>query len=279
MKILAFFCLLSFHAPLLAQGGAVVRAAEELGEVLLRKGGSEAATELAKVGGQKAVQELMEQAMKEGGEALMKQTTQMVEKHGILALKALHGAPGVVVKAVDGIPAELAENGLRALASQPAAMQAMVKEFGSTALETAAKHPGLAGPVSGSLGREGLDIARQVTTQEATLLARHADDIAKLPAAERSAVMDLIKRSPGKVLSWMERHPKLLMAGSATTAVVLARKELFGEGDTPGFFERAGGALYETFKAPINIAVAALCGIIVLWAALRMRRVIRAAKR
>jgi len=278
MKILTFIFLLSLTTPLLAQGGAVVRAAEELGEVLLRKGGSEAATELATIGGQRAVQELMEQAMKEGGEALMKQTTQMVERHGILALKALQGAPGAVVKAVDGIPAELTENGLRALASQPAAMQAMVREFGSTALETAAKHPGLAAPVS-RLGSEGLDIARKVTTQEATLLARHADDIAKLPAAERAAVMDLIKRSPGKVLAWMEKHPKLLVTGAVAGTVVLARKELFGEGDTPGFFERAGGALYETFKAPVNIAVAALCGIIVLWSALRMRRVFRAAKR
>jgi len=279
MKLLTILCLLSLTAPVFAQGGAVVRAAEELGEVLLRKGGTGTAAELAKLGGQKAVQELMEQALQEGGEALMKQTAALAEKHGLLALKALRGAPGTVVKALEGIPAELAENGLRALAREPAAMQAMLKEFGSTALETAARHPGLAGPVSSSLGREGLDIARQVTTQEATILARHADDIAKLPAAERSAVMDLIKRSPGKVLTWMEKHPKLLLAGSATTAIVLARKELFGEGDAPGFFERAGGAIYETFRAPLNIAVAAVCGIVVLWAALKMRRVLRAARR
>ena len=77
----------------------------------------------------------------------------------------------------------------------------------------------------------------------------------------------------------MEQHPKLLLAGGVTTAVVLAKKELFGEGETPGFFERAAGSVYETFKAPVNIAVAALCGIIVLWAALKMRRVLRVAKR
>jgi hypothetical protein len=278
MKLLAILLLCALTIPTLAQGGAVVRAAEEAGEALLRKGGTEAATELARLGGQKAVQEVMEQAMKEGGEALMKQTAQLAERHGVLAVKALHGAPGTVVRALDGIPAEMAENGLRAIAREPAAMQALMKEFGSTALETAAKHPGLAAPVS-RLGSEGFDIARQVTTAEATILARHADDIAKLPAAERAAVMDLIKRSPGKVLAWMEKHPKLLVTGAVAGTVVLARKELFGEGDTAGFFERAGGALYETFKAPVNIAVASLCGIIVLWAALKMRRVLRAAKR
>ncbi len=278
MKLLAVFLLGFLTAPALAQGTIVVRAAEEIGELVLRKGGAEAATELARMGGQKAVQEMLEQSMKEGGETLMKQSARLAEHHGILAVKALRGAPGTVVKAVDGIPAELAENGLRAIAREPAAMQAMVKEFGSSALETAAKHPGLAAPVS-RLGSEGLDIARQVSTQEATILARHADDIAKLPAAERAAVMDLIKRSPGKVLAWMEKHPKLLVTGAVAGTVVLARKELFGEGDTPGFFERAGGALYETFKAPVNVAVAALCGIVVLWAVLKMRRVMRAAKR
>ena len=279
MKILTLLLLLCTGLRLCAQGGAVIRAAEELGEALLRRGGTEAAEELAKAGGKKAVQELMEQAMKEGGETLMKQTAQLAEKHGVLALKALHGAPGTVVKAVDGMPAELVENGLRAIAREPAVMQGVVKEFGTTALEAAAKHPGLTPGIARSMGEEGLNIARKVTTEEATILARHADDIAKLSTAERSAVMDLIKRSPGKVLAWMERHPKLLLAGGVTAGVVLAKKEQFGEGETPGFFERVGGSLYQTFQAPVNIAVAALCGIVVLWAALKMRRILRAARR
>jgi hypothetical protein len=280
MKTLGILVLALLSTPLLrAQGGAALRAAEELGEVILRRGGAEAAEELAKIGGQKAVQELMEQAAKEGGEALMKQTAQLAEKHGVLALNAMRGAPGVVVRAVDGMPAELAEQGLRAIVHEPAAMQSMVREFGSAALETAAKHPGLAGKISSGLGKEGLDIARNVTTREATTLAHYADDIAKLPAAERASVMNLIKQSPGKALAWIERHPKILIAGSATAAVVLARKEIFGDGDAPGFLERVGGSLYDTFKAPVNVAVAALAGIVVLWAGLRMRRVWRAARR
>ena len=279
MKTLALLFLICAATFVSAQGGAALRAAEELGEVILRRGGTEAAGELARIGGQKAVQELMEQAAKEGGEVLMKQTAKLAEKHGVLALKAMHGAPGAVVRAVDGMAPELAEQGLRAIVREPAVMQGMVKEFGSAALETAAKHPGMAVKISRSMGREGLDIARRVTTEEAGILARHADDIAKLSTAERASVMGLLKQSPGKALAWMERHPKLLIAGSATAAVVLARKEIFGEGETPGFFERIGGSLYDTFKAPVNIAVAALLAIVVLWAALKMRRVLRAARR
>ena len=274
--LLFLFCSATFVR---AQGGAVLRAAEELGEVILRRGGTEAAEEFAKIGGKQAVQELMEQAAKEGGETLMKQTAQLAEKHGVLALNAMRGAPGAVVRAVDGMAPELAEQGLRAIVREPAVMQNMVKELGSAALETAAKHPGMAGKISGTMGREGLDIARRVTTDEAAILARHGDDIAKLATAERAGVMNLIKQSPSKALAWLEKHPKILIAGSATAAVVLARKELFGEGDTPGFFERVGGSLYETFKAPVNMIVAALAGIILLWAGLKMRRVLRVARR
>jgi hypothetical protein len=155
----------------------------------------------------------------------------------------------------------------------------MVREFGSTALETAARHPGLAGKISNGLGKEGLEMANKLTTEEARLLAGRAGDIAKLPVAERASVMGLLKQGPGKVLAWMETHPKLLLAGSATAAVVLAKKELFGEGDTPGFFERVSGSVYDTFKTPINSVIAALTGIVLLWAGLKMRRVVRAARR
>jgi hypothetical protein len=280
MKTITFLILTLLISPLArAQGGAVARAAAEVGESILRRGGTEAAEELAKIGGQKAVQELMEQAAKEGGEALMKQTAKLAEKHGVLALKAMQGAPGVVVRAVDGIPAELAEQGLRAIVREPVVMQKMAKEFGSAALETAARHPGLAAKISSGMGKEGLEMASKLTTEQATMLARRAGEIAVLPAAERASVMQLMKRSPAKVLAWMETHPKILLAGSATAAVVLARKELFGEGETPGFFERVSGSVYETFKTPVNVVIASITGIVLLWAGLKMRRMMRMARR
>lgn len=282
MKILTFSLLLAIAPSVFAQGGAAVRLATDLVESVVRRAGGESAEktarELAEFGGTKAIREVLEQAEKEGGEVLMKQVAAQTEKHGLLALQALRGAPAPVLRALDGVPAELAENSLRALVREPAAMQKLATEFGSSALETAAKHPGLAVPIGSRLGGEGLDTARRLSLDHATALSRHADDLAKLPAAERSQFLTMIRESPAKALAWMERHPRLLIAGSATTAVVLARKEIFGEGVQQGFIERAAASLYRTFEKPLNLVLGLLAAVALAWGGFKVwafSRVIR----
>ncbi|MFN5959906.1 MAG: hypothetical protein ACK5CW_00335, partial [Verrucomicrobiota bacterium] len=59
-------------------------------------------------------------------------------------------------------------------------------------------------------------------------------------------------------------------AGSATTAVIAARREIFGDGSSPGFLERAGAALYQTFRKPLNLAAAGLTAAALAWAGLHL---------
>lgn len=269
MKILAFSLLLALSTSAWAQGGAAVRLAAELTESVARRAAGQTAEstarELAEFGGTRAIREVLEQAEREGGEVLMKQVAVQTEKHGLLALQALKGASAPVIRALDGVPADLAENSLRALVREPVAMRELAAQFGSTALETAAKHPGLAVPIGNRLGAEGLDTARRLTLDQATVLTRYSDDLAKLPAAERSQFLTMIRQSPAKALAWMEKHPKLLLAGGATTAVIVARKEIFGEGAQQGFIERAAASLYRTFEKPVNLVLGVLAGLVMIW--------------
>ena len=269
MKILTLSLLLAVASSVFAQGGAAVRLATDLAESVMRRAAGESAEktarELAEFGGSRAIREVLEQAQKEGGEVLMKQVAAQTEKHGLLALQALKGAPAPVIRALDGVPAGLAENSLRALVREPAAMQKLATEFGSSALETAAKHPGLAVPIGSRLGGEGLDTARRLTLDQAAALSRHADDLAKLPAAERSQFLSMIRDAPAKALTWLETHPRLLIAGSATTAVVLARKEIFGEGVQQGLIERAAASLYRNFEKPVNLMLGVLAAVALVW--------------
>lgn len=267
--LLLSLCLI--QTPLHAQVAAAARAGGELVETILRTASTGAAEttarELAEFGGRKAVEEMLEAAGREGGEAMVRQVVTQVEKHGVLALRALKGAPAPVLKALDGVPAELAENALRGLAHEPALMQQMAREFGKDALEVAARHPGLAGKLGSNLGAEGLEMATKLTTQEATILARHADDIAKLAPAERGAVMKFLQESPGKALAWLEKHPRILTAGAVTAAVVAAREEIFGTAGQPGFLERVGGALYRMVESPVRIVLTAVLGLAIAWLA------------
>lgn len=269
MKILTLFLLLALLPSVRAQGGAALRLATELTESVARRAAGQTAEstarELAEFGGTRAIREVLEQAEREGGEVLMKQVAAQTEKHGLLALQALKGASAPVIRALDGVPADLAENSLRALVREPVAMRELATQFGSTALETAAKHPGLAVPIGNRLGAEGLDTARRLTLDQATVLTRYSDDLAKLPAAERSQFLNMIRESPAKALAWMEKHPRLLIAGSATTAVIVARKEIFGEGAQQGLIERVAGSLYRTFEKPVNLVLGVLAGIVMIW--------------
>ena len=277
MKLLSLLAALAFlgtAAPATAQLSATARAASEIAETLVRRSTAEAsekaAAELAGIGGTKAIQEILEAAQKEGGEALMRSVARQSARHGVLALSALRGAPAAVIRAIDNLPAELAENGLRAVAREPQVMGRMVSEFGEAALETAARHPGLASPIASRLGSEGLDVARRLSTDEAIALSRHADDLARLAPAERSAFLDMMRTAPAKTLAWIEKHPRLLIAGSATTAVIAARREIFGDGSSQGFLERAGAALYQTFRKPLNLAAAGLTAAALAWAGLHL---------
>ncbi len=267
----------------LAQGGVALRSAGELAESLLRGAGTRAAEtsarELAEFGGRKAVQEVLEAAEREGGEALMRQAIVQTEKHGVLALRALSGSPAAVIKALDGMPAELAEAALRGVANNPAAMQKLAGQFGREALEVAARHPGLAPRLGGSLGREGLEIATKLTTEQAAVLAKHADEIAKLSVAERSTVMSFLRESPAKAISWLQKNPRILVAGAVTTAVIAARKEIFGEGGQPGFIERVGAGLYAMVESPLRITLTILFTVLGAWLAWKLRGLFRPGRR
>lgn len=284
MKYLPFFLLWVLSMPVVyAQGGAAIRAAGELVEALGRRGASESAEAtargLAAFGGTRAVREVLEHASREGGEVMMRQVAQLTEKHGILALQALKGAPGPVIRAVHGVPAEWTEKSLMALVREPAAMRNLATQFGSNALETAARHPGLAVPIGSRLGSEGLDTARRLNLDEAAALSRRSGDLAALPAPERSAFLQMVQRAPAKTLAWMEKHPRLLVAGSATTAVVLARKEIFGEGAQQGLLERATASLYRAFEKPIHLVLGVLFAVTLGWAAFKVLAISRGFRR
>jgi hypothetical protein len=262
----ALLAVLLPPAPLMGQGAvlrAAGRSATEIIEQITKRGGSQAAKEIAQFGGERAVREVLEVAEREGGEALLQTISRQAGKHGIIALQAAKGAPRLVAEAVEKLPAELAENGLRAIAREPAVMQTVIREVGQEGLEIAARHPGVGAQIARTLGREGAIAAREVSEDAAIGLARHADDIAKLGTTEKAGLLEAFKKTPGRVLAFLEKHPKTLLTTAAVSAFLLTKDEFLGTEGQAGFIERL-------VQKPVNTVGYVLAGLIALWGGMKL---------
>ena len=257
---LALLCVPSATS---AQAGAAGRAALEIMEQLAKRGTTTATRELTELGGEVAIRELLQQAEKEGGEALVKSLSDQAAKFGIVALQAAKGAPHVVVPAVEQLPKELMEKGLRAIAHEPAAMQKLISETGQEAFEAAARHPGVGADIVRTLGKEGAETLSKLSDDAALQLARSAPEIAALPVAERSSLLAAMKSNTAKVLTFLEKHPKTLLTSAAVTAFLASKDELLGTNDAPGFIERVLGE-------PLRWGGFARAGLLFLWGAMRL---------
>ncbi len=246
-----------------AQGGAAARVAVEVAEQLAKRGSTQAAKELAEFGGETAVRELLQQAEKEGGERLLQVISRQTSEHGVVALQAMKGAPKIVAEAVEQLPKEFAENGMRALARDPAALQTIIREVGQEGLEAAAKYPGVGAQIAKTLGKEGATAVKEVGEEAAIGLARHADDIAKLGAPERASLLAAFRQAPQKVLKFLEKHPKTMLTAAAVTAFVANKEELLGSAGSPGFIERM-------FKQPVYTIGYVIAGLLGLWGGLKL---------
>lgn len=213
-----------------AQGAVVRKAAEEVIEAVAKRGGREAAEELATFGGERAVRELLEQTLKEGGEELVERATKVGVTHGLDALRVMQRSPKLWVEAIERLPEELVGPALRAGAREPVLVTRLLAQHGDEVLELAARHPGVGTQLAEKLGKSGIDIGRGLTTDQAIVLTRHADDIVQLAPGPRGQVMDKLRRSPGAVLGFLEKHPRVLLTAAGVGLVLAVKDDFMGAG-------------------------------------------------
>jgi hypothetical protein len=264
---------------------------EQLTERLFKQAGEQELRELTAMGGETAVRQLLEQSSREGGEQLLKKVTQYGMEDGPIALRVIRRAPGKMVEALEGMPPELRVAGMRAVERNPDVMMPLVLKYGSSAMEMAARHPGVGEILVHELGSDGINLGRKLTTQQAILAARHADQIAMLPPAERTAVVAKIEETPG-ILQFLERHPRILLTTAGVTTVLALKDDIVGDlgmptigrdgqvniPSRPGLIDRLFASLAQFLARPVLVlAVALAIGImgwfvVHLWGKWRMQQ-------
>lgn len=212
-----------------AQVGVAGELVEQATEQIFKSAAKQGAEELADMGGRAAVREILQQSSREGGEQLVRRVTQYGVEDGPIALRAIKPAPAKMVEALDGLSPGLRNGALRAIDREPAVMTQLVKQYGSGALETAVRHPGVGERLVENLGDQGIALGRKLTTDQSIVAARHAQEIADLAPAERSGIVSKILRSPNAVLDYLEAHPKVLRTAAGVAVVMAIKDDILGD--------------------------------------------------
>ncbi len=165
-------------------------------------------------------------------------------KYGPETIRALKEADQVapILKSLDELPESSIATALQRLSGEGGKdLSQAVSQFGVRALKTELTHPGVGTSLVRNLGEDGIALGEKLTRKEAITLAQHAEDIAKLPATQRSGVLELLHRDAKGMVGFMgkfvEKNPgKTLFAASATT-VILAESDRILGGDEVVFDE------------------------------------------
>jgi hypothetical protein len=279
--------LLMPAAPCRAQGRVVIEGGEALVKQMVKRGGAKAAGEIVEMGGHAAVRETLERAAREGGEQLAARVSRYGVTHGPVALRAFRTSPAKMVAAFDALPENLVRPALQAAAREPDTLVRLVASHGAGALETAARHPGIGSKLIATFGDDGLRLGRNLTTDQAVVVSRHAEEIARLSAPQRAGVMQALSRSPARVVGYLERHPKVLLTAAGVVTIVAMKDEIVGTTQLaldaagnpiavakPGFIERLVGEPVKQATNLIGLVLASILagwGAIQLWAVWRLR--------
>ena len=214
MKLLHSLAITLLFLAQLAHANVVTKGVQELLEAMAKKGGKEATQELAEFGGRQAIEGVLEKAAREGGDDLVEKVIFYGKKYGLSAVKTIDNSPALYIKALDEIPKNLVERALWAAQRDPAAVTRILSQYGSAALQVAAKYPGVGTDIITKLGDDGIRIASDITENQAIILARNADEIAALPIATRREVVGAISAAPGRMIDYIEKHPRCIWHSS-----------------------------------------------------------------
>ena len=204
------------------------------------------------------MRESLEKIGKESGEEIMKKAGVFAADYGPTALRSIERSPKAMTAALDKLSPQFRQTAIHIVDRDPKVMVSLVERYGSDALEAAARHPGVGATLTQKLGTQGIEAARKATTNEAIILARHADEIAALAPTSRQAVLAAISKAPAKAAAILEKNPKLLLTAAGVTIFLGAKDSFIGTTAAPGLIERMTGRTFEALKTPVYILCALL---------------------
>lgn len=256
-------------------GGTIIKA---ISRYIFKETGQEvseqAVKQMTKQVGEELIERTAQKIVREGGEKSLVEVSELVAKHGPDVIRALDNVPEAlpVLKLLDELPAdEIGKTASRlAAGGSGKELATLGTKIGTTALRAEAKHPGVGLIFVRSLGKDGAELSLKLSSEQAVQIGRHVDDIAKLPATQRSQLLALISSNVDRFTAFVgrfvEKNPGKVLFTAAGTTLVLAESERFLGGDEvvmdkdgnpqvlskPGLVDRAIKVIFDVLREPIQ---------------------------
>ena len=303
IALVFMFCMGLSTFQIQTTHASVPAVAASVGKALLKyfgkQAGEEATEYLSRKGGKEIMERVVTTATRQGGDEAVEQVAKLTGKYGPDALAALDNAPALLplIRTLDELPAAQVKMALTRLAAGKSGRELAeaIAVHGGAALRMELQHPGVGLFFVRGFGDEGVELASKMTTDQAIVVARHADDIGKLPAAQKAGLVGMLKGNTeqmvGFVGRFVEANPGKTLFTVAATTVILAEPDRILGGDEivfdaegnpvliskSGFADRAmeaGGEVAShvstNYLRPVYLTVMAFVGVFaVIWGSLK----------
>ncbi len=242
--------------PLASVGGTIAKSVVKF----FGKEGAEESTEyLARSGTKELLERVASTASREGGDEAVDRVAKLVAANGPEALAALDNVPSLlpILRSLDELPQGDVKRALAKLAAGESGRELAetVGRYGTIALRSELKHPGVGVVLVRSLGDEGAELAAKLSDDQAIAVARHADELASLSPTQRQGVLALLYSDSKRMIEFMGRfvsaNPGKSLFTAATTTVILAEPERILGGDE---------IVYDADGNPIVVSKSGLVG-------------------
>ena len=274
---------LGFSLTVQGQLGWVTKAAREMVEAIVAKGGQQAARELAEMGGEVVAREALEKAAQEGGEKMAQRLVSCAIENGPALLKVAKSSPSKFLATFEELSPAMQKAAGQAMVREPELMAKLFANLGQDVITVAARHPGVGTQAMEVLGPEGAKTLTKLTTDDAIQLTKLAPKLSKIADSERRSLLEMIGEAPGKVMGFLEKHPKVLYTTAGVVSFIAVKEQLFGNVELVtdengvvqsveqrGFFERAVSAAMDKFRLPLT-GLFLIVGIILLgWGGIKL---------
>jgi len=128
----------------------------------------------------------------------------------------------------------------------------------------------------------GTALGRKLSTEELMIVARHSDDMAALPKDQWKKVLEAVLNNTKAVLTYLEKHPRILYTAAGVATVISLREDLIGSAEKVSIDKNGNKSIYrpglvdrllKMFKDEITYIVYAIAALVLLWGLIHLHSV------